>query len=115
MNSPLFLIPLIAGPVFIITGWILLKYPPKKINLWYGYRTRNSMKNLEVWNFAQVYSAKEMMKAGFLLSVTSILGLFFKPSEFVSAFIAFGILFFIIFIFIFRVEKAISKRLNALE
>lgn len=35
------------------------KFPPKKINWWYGYRTSRSMKNEETWKAAQEYASKK--------------------------------------------------------
>lgn len=45
-ENPLFLIPITSGPLFMIAGLVLLKFPPKKINSLYGYRTNSSMKNI---------------------------------------------------------------------
>ena len=56
-DNPLFLIPVMTGVIFIVAGWIMMKFPPKDINSLYGYRTKNSMKNKERWAFAQKYSA----------------------------------------------------------
>ena len=41
--------------------WI---WPPKKINMTYGYRTTRSMKSQSAWDFAQKYSAKWMTVLG---------------------------------------------------
>lgn len=42
----------------LIIYFIYFKYPPKKINYFYGYRTKRSMKNNENWSFANKYAAK---------------------------------------------------------
>ena len=42
----------------LIIFFIYFKYPPKKINYFYGYRTRRSMQNNETWSFANKYAAK---------------------------------------------------------
>lgn len=42
----------------LIISFIYFKYPPKKINYFYGYRTKRSMKNNENWSFANNYAAK---------------------------------------------------------
>ena len=44
----IFLIPVLM----ILVGIIMFKYPPKKINFFVGYRTVNSMKNKERWDFS---------------------------------------------------------------
>ena len=62
----------LSGIVFFIVGFIMYKFPPKKINSLYGYRTATSMKNQQTWDFAQVYSAKKMMVIGFIMLLISI-------------------------------------------
>ncbi|WP_425269344.1 SdpI family protein [Flavobacterium limicola] len=68
--------PLLCGSIFIIVGFILYGYPPKKINYLYGYRTSSSMKNSEVWTFSQKYASVKMIQSGFILLVVSFAGLF---------------------------------------
>jgi uncharacterized membrane protein len=58
-ENPLVNITFLCGLLFIIAGYILLKFPPKNINSLYGYRTSSSMENQEKWDFAQNYSSKE--------------------------------------------------------
>ncbi|WP_152971415.1 SdpI family protein [Lacinutrix algicola] len=62
----------LSGIVFIIVGFIMYKFPPKKINSLYGYRTAASMKNQQNWDFAQVYSAKKMIVIGIIMLLISI-------------------------------------------
>ena len=79
-NNSLFGMPFISGIGFIIAGLITYKFPPKKINMLYGYRTSSSMKNQKQWDFAQLYSSKLMTILGFLLLLCSLLGFTFKVS-----------------------------------
>ena len=88
-TNPLFLLSIITGPVFITTGYVILKFPPKK-NSFYGYRTANSMKSQERWGFAQKYSAKEFIKYGVLFTLFAIPGLFSAFNELVSLVIGIG-------------------------
>ncbi len=57
--NPLTLILGVTGLIFYVAGYIQFKYPPKKINHFYGYRTKKSMRSQEVWNYAQTFSAKK--------------------------------------------------------
>ena len=41
---------------------IFQKYPPKKINWYYGYRTSRSMKNEETWKAAQEFASKKAVQ-----------------------------------------------------
>lgn len=61
--------PQLIGVVFIIAGYIQKTYPPKKINNYYGYRTPAAMKTQETWDEANRYSARVMIKTGFILLV----------------------------------------------
>ncbi len=45
------------GIVFIFVGFVEYFFPPKSRNQ-KGYRTKNSLKSQEHWDFAQKYSAK---------------------------------------------------------
>ena len=108
----LLLIPLFTGPIFIITGFILYKFPPKKINALYGYRTANSMKDQLHWDFAQQFSAKEMMIGGFLLSLTSFFGLFLEFPEFIEVIVGFVLMFLFITILFTRTEKALKTHFS---
>ncbi len=113
MENLLFLIPIIVGPIFILAGILLLKYPPAKINIIYGYRTSNSMKNQDTWNFAQRYSAKVLIKAGLIYSLTAIIGLIYQPEKYISVLLGLLLMLITILMVYLRVEKAISNRIQA--
>ena len=111
-DSPLFLIPITSGLIFIIAGFIMLKFSPKKINSLYGYRTKSSMKSLERWNFAQKYSAIEMMKLGGLLALSGLIGLWHYPDEKIAMFLGLGLMILMVIVLLIRVEKAIKNKFN---
>lgn len=46
-------------------------FPPKKINVFYSYRTANSMKSLDNWNLANKYAANVMLHLMLLLLIVS--------------------------------------------
>lgn len=109
-NNDLFLIPVCSGVLFMITGFVLLKFPPKKINRLYGYRTKSSMKNKERWDFAQWYSSKEMMKLASLLILSGCIGLVYQPNENIATFLGLGLMLLMVVVLIIRVESAIKKK-----
>lgn len=109
-DNALFTIPILTGLIFVMVGIIMLKFPPKKINGLYGYRTRSSMKDKERWDFAQSYSAKEFVKLGFLLALSGLIGLFIHPSENIATFIGLSLMITAVILLIVRVEKAIKER-----
>jgi uncharacterized membrane protein len=49
---------------------VLMLFPPKNINRFYGYRTKKSMKNIENWNFSNHFASI----AFFVISVCNIIG-----------------------------------------
>ena len=103
-------ISFLVGFIFLITALITLKFPPKKINYLYGYRTTASMKSQEIWDFAQRYSGIKMIQAGLFLMLISFVNVFLNfKDEFLS--VVFGMVFIIaavIYLFV-STEKAIRK------
>jgi uncharacterized membrane protein len=73
--------------VLFIISFLFYKYPPKKINDLYGYRTYQSMQNQENWDFANAISSKFMLKSTIL---SFILALIFQNT--ISIFIDYKIL-----------------------
>lgn len=110
LNNPLFLIPATSGLIFILAGILLLKFPPKKINSFYGYRTGSSMKNQERWDFSQKYAAIEMIKLAAVLSLSSIIGLFYDPEGDLGAYLGLGFMLLMLVILLIRVEKGIKNK-----
>lgn len=56
MNTFLIL-HLSIGPLLLVISYLVKRFPPGKINHFYGYRTPRSMRSLEAWNCANRYSA----------------------------------------------------------
>lgn len=69
MEYTIFLIPIIM----ILSGYLMSKYPPKKINYLIGYRTSQSMKNKKHWQEANKYCGILWIKLGTILLVISLL------------------------------------------
>lgn len=110
LNNPLFIIPATTGPLFMIFGIIIFKFPPRTINALYGYRTSNSMKSQERWDFAQFYSAKEMIKLGAALALTSFTNLFYNPPDLIGTAVGLGLLFTLVITLVVKTERALTNR-----
>ena len=110
--NDLLLVLLVAGPIFILSGLILNLFPPKKINSLYGYRTINSMKSQERWNYAQKVSGFELIKLGGILTLLSFIGLFINFSEKTETLIGLGLIIIVIITLFIRIESAINKKFN---
>ena len=67
---------LITGIIFSLLGWAFYQSPPSEINPLVGYRTKSSMKSQECWDFAQKYSAKQMVYIGLIMIALSLLSYF---------------------------------------
>ena len=67
------MISLIVTIVFIIFGFILMKYPPTSINNMFGYRTPFSMKNQDTWDESQKYSGFTMIILGVINGIVAII------------------------------------------
>ncbi|ADY54124.1 hypothetical protein Pedsa_3595 [Pseudopedobacter saltans DSM 12145] len=110
MSLPSFYLLASSGVIFIICGLILIKYPPKSINAFYGYRTRSSMKTLERWNFSQVYSAREMIRLGSIMLIISLISLISPLSDLFNMITCLATLALACIALIFKTERAIKKK-----
>lgn len=103
-------VTIILGSIFVIIGLILYYFPPKKINYLYGYRTKNSMKTLERWTFAQRHSAKLMFCCGIVLMITAIIGIIFKIDDAVMKVVGLTeLIILVIFLFV-KTETDINRK-----
>ncbi len=75
--------------VFYVAGYLLNKYPPKRINSLYGYRTRKSMASQERWDYAQKYSGRIAKSHALIMLGAALLSLLFNFSETVDTVLTF--------------------------
>lgn len=95
--------------VMLGIGLLFLKFPPKKINGLYGYRTTRSMKDQASWNYAHHYSGKLSMFYGVgSFVVTGIILILFPnlDEETISMFALIQIIPF--FILIWQTERMLK-------
>jgi uncharacterized membrane protein len=97
----------LLGSILVLTGFITRKFPPKKINMFYGYRTGSSMKNQQNWDYAQKYAVREMLRGGWIMVAFSLTGIIYSTSTLVET-ISGSILMTVIFIALFiRTERSL--------
>lgn len=113
VEDPLFTITISVGVIFFLAGFVMYKFPPKKINYLFGYRTVQSMKSQERWDFAQKHSAKEMMKLGLVLATLSSLAIVTNFDHYVDLIIGLSLMTVIVIILFIRVEKGIKARFES--
>lgn len=108
---------LIVPLLMIGVGRMMMINPPKTINRVFGYRTSQSMKNQETWDFAQVYCGKLWWKIGWIMLPFSIIGMFSvigKNDDFVGVVgaVIITVQCIILFVSIFFVERALMRRFH---
>jgi uncharacterized membrane protein len=101
-----------VGALFLIVALITHQFPPKKINSFYGYRTPNSMKNQERWDFAQPFSCFRMIEGGLFLILISFLKFVIVISEDLEFVISLVSIFGVIVYLIVSTEKALKKNFS---
>lgn len=100
----------LSGIIFMITGFVMFKFPPKNINMLYGYRTTRSMKNQEQWDFSQKYSAKLLILCGVFLILTSNISLLITINNKAKLFISLALIFGSVIFLLFKTENELKKR-----
>ena len=79
-SGTLSLIIIFDGLFFLGLSYYYLKCPPKKVNEIYGYRTRKSMSNQDIWDIANKRNAEDLVKYSWVLLVTGVLLWIFQIS-----------------------------------
>lgn len=107
-TNPSLILPVLLSVTFVVTGILLQKFPPKKINNTYGYRTPNAIKSQARWDFAQQFSAKELIGLGLRMPIALVVNFFPELSPAWSI----GIILVFMLMLMFRL---LNKTENALE
>ncbi|EOO22476.1 MULTISPECIES: SdpI family protein [Bacillus] len=101
-------ISILIGIIFILAALILQKNPPTDINAAYGYRTKRSMKNKELWDAGNKYSAEVMNQNGFIMMlIGSVISILFRYPHTTAVIMA--VMLLLIIRLIIRVEKRLKK------
>lgn len=114
-TNSLFIILITYGAITLSAGVLMLKKPPKKINHFYGYRTRQSMSSQERWKFAQIYSSKEMIRQGLIFICISLIGLFVSFEELINTMLAMLLIIVSVVLLLFKTEKSIKQKFKENE
>ncbi len=108
--QPLSSILVLSGGIFYLAALIQSKFPPKRINYLYGYRTKASMQNLESWKFAQSYASKKMKHMSLYIFILGAFSSFLRFGLMWSLWIGIVTLVLMIALMIFYVEKELKNR-----
>jgi uncharacterized membrane protein len=109
LDNPPILVCVLCGLIYIITGQLVLRYPSKKINDFYGYRTARSKRSQEHWDFAQKESSKYIIQSGYYCLLTCVPFILFETGK-AAVWIAIILATLYPFISIIQTEKALKKK-----
>lgn len=102
--------PFFMGSVLCLTAVVMLVFPPKRINSFYGYRTPTSQSSPERWKFAQTYAARLMFFVGLVCVAVSMYTQFFDVSESFESTAGYIIMAVAIIFLFFKTESAIKSK-----
>ena len=95
----------------LLLGWLLKKFPPKKINHLYGYRTQRSMKNQATWEVANTYSSLVFFKVS-LYSFFIPVGLYFLYPQLNVLITIVTNTLLLLYVLIYATEKQLKSRFD---
>ena len=110
INPPV-LVCVLCGLIYIITGQVVLRYPPKKINDFCGYRTSRSKNSQALWDYAQKESSKYIIQSGYYCLLTCALFILFETGK-AGIWIAIILTTLYPFISVIQTEKALKKKFS---
>jgi uncharacterized membrane protein len=73
----MFIMNLLIPLTMIGIGIVFAKRPPSKINMFFGYKSRMSMKNQDTWTFAHLHCGRLWVAVGRVLLPLSIAAMLF--------------------------------------
>ncbi|RKI22022.1 SdpI family protein [Bacillus thuringiensis] len=103
-------ISILIGIIFVLAAITLQKNPPTDINGAYGYRTKRSMKNKELWDAGNRYSAEVMKQNGFIMMlIGSVISILFRYPHTIIAIMV------VMLLLIIRLFIQVENKLKILE
>lgn len=108
-DSVIFSLDGLCSAIFLIIFFITYRFPPKKINSLYGYRTSRSMKNQNNWEFAQSFSSIQFLKSSVVLLLVSLIGLYLDLNKTLDTVLAFAFLALSLAYPIYKTETALKQ------
>jgi len=101
---------LLCGAIFVAAGLVMRWKPPRRINHVYGYRTARSMADQESWDFAQAFSARELVHWGAILLAAGLAVAWLEPRFWIGISAAVGLLVLACVGLLLRTEGALRRR-----
>lgn len=98
---------------FLSILWI--KFPPKKINSIYGYRTPKSMKTEFKWNFANYFSSRYLLFFSLSFMIFALVCLLFIDGNFETILLVFVTSFILGLILIIPITELFLNIINNIK
>ena len=116
LENPLYIGFLVEGIIFFVLGRHLQNHPPKNVNEVYGYRTSNSVRSQEAWDFSQVYAGQSLKKLGVIFILLCLPGVlikhFFNWSMPVLIIIFVVVTLLMIALLILKIERSLKRKFD---
>lgn len=104
---------LLLPVMMTLLGYVFIKRPPKNINIFYGYRTARSMRNMDSWRYAHERCGRLWIKLGPVLFLLILLSKLLIPlNEEILSLVHMTILIFTLFATVFIVEKDLKRKFD---
>tara|TARA_R110000868_G_scaffold365912_1_gene628825 strand:- start:1496 stop:1849 length:354 start_codon:yes stop_codon:yes gene_type:complete len=100
----------ITSFLLIGIGYYWIKFPPKNINYLYGYRTRRSMANQQIWDYANKIGARMFMVLGLATLFLGFILFFVVPTQ--STLITIGLVIIGLGVGIFWCETNLNRHFD---
>ena len=100
--------PALPGALFLLLGSLVARHPPRKLNNYYGYRTRRSMLNQDTWTVANQFSTTQMIRMAKPCILLGVVGAFFVPFPAVTLVAAGATLVMVALILVLTEKRLIS-------
>lgn len=104
---------LLLPVMMTLLGFVFLKRQPRNINIFYGYRTSRSMRNMDTWHYAHERCGKLWIRLGPILFLLILLSKLLIPlDEEILSLIHMTVLIFFLFASVFVVEKELKRKFD---
>lgn len=81
MMNEAFTYVLTTNGLLFIVSLVFWKFPPKKINSLYGYRTHKTMQNQDIWDFANALFNQNLIIYAAISFIAGLLFAYVAPSQ----------------------------------
>jgi uncharacterized membrane protein len=110
--NPLASLSLVIGITFCVVSLFARFFPPRSMDSRYGYRSRLSMRNMETWREAHIYSSRLLLVASIAMLTMALV--FSKKDHFQNYYFVYviGALVFFVIAIIYLTERRLKHKFD---